>query len=133
MLRTRALSALVLIPPLLIALAIGLPALTLVLAVVAAIGAWEAFHLLRAAGYQALHVFGTVLAVALVLEAAWQPAGDKGVLLVAIGIVLAGVGAFARPDSREGLVAWFATVFGAVYVGLIAFVLHVATTGPAIP
>jgi phosphatidate cytidylyltransferase len=133
MLRTRALSALVLVPPLLLALAIGLPALTIVIAVVAALGAWEAFRLLRAAGYASLHRFGTVLAVALVLEAAWQPAGDKGLLLVAIGVVLAGIGAFGREDPREGLVAWFTTVFGAVYVGLIAFVLHVATTGPAIP
>ena len=28
---------------------------------------------------------------------------------------------------------WFATVFGALYVGLISFVLQVANTGPAIP
>jgi phosphatidate cytidylyltransferase len=59
--------------------------------------------------------------------------GDKGILLVAVGTVLAGVGAFSRQDPRDGLVAWFATVFGAVYVGLIAFVLQVASTGPAIP
>jgi phosphatidate cytidylyltransferase len=133
MLRTRTLSALVLVPPLLLALAIGLPALALLLAIVAAIGAWEVFRLLRAAGYPSLPLFGTALAVAIVLEAAWRPAGDKGVLLVAIGIVLAGIGAFARPDPRDGLVAWVATVFGALYVGLIAFVLQVAAAAPAIP
>jgi phosphatidate cytidylyltransferase len=59
--------------------------------------------------------------------------GDKGALLIAIGVVLAGVGAFARTDPRDGLVAWFATVFGAVYVGLIGFVIAVGTMGPAIP
>jgi phosphatidate cytidylyltransferase len=133
MLRTRALSALVLVPPLLIALAIGVPALALLLAVVAAIGAWELFQLLKMAGYPSLHLFGTVLAVALVLEAAWRPGGDKAILLVALGAVLAGVGSFARPDPRDGLVAWVATVFGAVYVGLIAFVIQVAGTGPAVP
>ena len=133
MLRTRALSALVLVPPLLIALAIGLPALAVLLAIVAAVGGWELFRLLKMAGYPSLHVFGTVLAVALVLEAAWRPGGDKGLLLLAVGTVLAGAGAFARPDPRDGLVAWVATVFGAVYVGLIGYVLHVASTGPTIP
>jgi phosphatidate cytidylyltransferase len=74
-----------------------------------------------------------VAAVAFVLEAAVHPAGDKGILLVAVGVVLAGVGAFSRQDPRDGLVAWIATIFGAVYVGMIAFVLHVASTGPVIP
>jgi phosphatidate cytidylyltransferase len=133
MLKTRALSALVLVPVLLVALVIGLPAITAVLVLVAALGGWEVFRLLKAAGYQSLPLFGTALAVAFVLEAAVQPAGDKGILLVAVGVVLAGVGAFSRQDPRDGLVAWFATTFGAVYVGLIAFVLHVASTGPAIP
>jgi phosphatidate cytidylyltransferase len=133
MLRTRALSALVLVPPLLLALAIGVPALAVLLAVVAALGGWEVFRLLKGAGYPSLSLFGTALAVAIVLEAAWRPAGDKGLLLVGVGVVLAGVGAFGRPDPRDGLVAWVATVFGAVYVGLIGFVLHVAAMAPAIP
>ncbi len=133
MLRTRALSALVLVPPLLLALAIGVPALAVVLAIVAALGGWEVFRLLKGAGYPSLPLFGSALAVALVLEAAWRPAGDKGILLVAVGIVLAGVGAFGRSDPRDGLVAWVATVFGAVYVGLIGFVLQVASTAPGVP
>ena len=85
MLRTRGLSAIVIVLPLLIALAIGTPALAVFLAIVVALGAWEAFRLLRMAGYPSLHVFGTVLAVAMVLEAAWQPGGDKGMLLVGAG------------------------------------------------
>jgi phosphatidate cytidylyltransferase len=133
MLRTRALSALVIVPPLLIALVIGNPVLAIFLAIVAALGAWEAFRLLRMAGYPSLHVFGTVLAVAIVLEAAWDAGGDKGILLVGAGAVLAGIGAFARTDPRDGLIVWMATVFGAVYVGLISFVLQVAANGPAVP
>jgi phosphatidate cytidylyltransferase len=133
MLRTRALSAVVIVLPLFIALAIGMPALALLLAVVAAIGAWEAYRLLKGAGYPSLHLFGTALAVAIVLEAAWRPGGDKGILLVAVGVVLAGVGAFGRQDPRDGLVTWIATVFGAVYVGLIGFVLQLAATAPAVP
>jgi phosphatidate cytidylyltransferase len=133
MLRTRALSAVVIVLPLLIALVIGMPALALLLAVVAALGAWEVYRLLKGAGYPSLHLFGTALAVAIVLEAAWRPVGDKGILLVAVGIVLAGVGAFGRKDPRDGLVTWVATVFGAVYVGLIGFVLQLAATAPAVP
>jgi phosphatidate cytidylyltransferase len=68
-----------------------------------------------------------------VLEVAIDPGGDKGILLVAIGAVLAGVGAFARLDPRDGLVTWITTVFGAIYVGLIAFVLQVANDAPGLP
>ena len=133
MLKTRALSALILVPPLVIALIIGVPAVAAVLAVVALLAGLEVFRLLKAAGYPSLSLFGTALAVTIVLEAAVSPVGDKGVLLVAVGTVLAGVGAMARPDPRDGLVVWFTTVFGALYVGLISFVLQVANTGPAIP
>jgi len=133
MLRTRALSALFLVPPLVIALVIGLPAITLVLVLVALLGGLEVFRLLKAAGFPSLSLFGTALAVALVLVAAVAPGGEKAMLLVAVGMVLAGIGAFGRPDPRDGLVAWVATVFGALYVGLIAFILHLAAGAPAIP
>jgi phosphatidate cytidylyltransferase len=133
MLRTRALSAAVFVPPLLIALAIGVPAIAALLVVVAAIGGSEVFRLLKQAGYPSLSLFGTALAVALVLEAALAPGGEKGVLLVAVGFVLAGVGAFGRQDPRDGLVVWVSTVFGAVYVGLISFILHLASGAPAVP
>ena len=133
MLRTRALSALVFVPPLLIALAIGPTALLVVLVVVAAIAAWAAFRLLRGAGFPSLHLLGTAVAVAFVLEAYWRPLGDKGQLLVAAAVVLAGIGAFTRLEPREGLLTWIGTVFGAVYVGLISYILHVAQTAPPLP
>jgi len=132
-LKTRALSALLLVPPLLIALVIGVPAIAAVLVLVALLAGLEVFRLLKAAGYPSLSLFGTALAVTIVLEAAFSPMGDKGVLLIGVGTVLAGVGAMGRLDPRDGLVVWFATVFGALYVGLISFVLQVANTGPAIP
>jgi phosphatidate cytidylyltransferase len=127
------LSAIVLVPPLVIALWIGIPALTVVLAVVAALGGIEAYRLLRMAGYPSMSLFGTILAVTIVLEIAAQPGGEKGLLLIGIGTVLAGVGAFARLDPRDGLVTWIATVFGAIYVGLIGFVLQVAHDAPGVP
>jgi phosphatidate cytidylyltransferase len=121
------------VPLLVIALIIGTPAIAAVLVLVALLGALEIFRLLKAAGYPSLSLYGTCLAVAIVLEAALRPLGEKGVLLVGVGVVLAGVGAMGRPDPRDGLIVWFATVFGALYVGLISFVLHVANAGPAIP
>lgn len=133
MLRTRALSAVVLVPVLLIALYVGLEAVALVLALVAGLAGIEVFRLLRAAGYPSLALFGTAIAIALVLQAGFVPEAEKGMILVAIGAVLAGVGSLVRTDPRDGLVAWIATVFGALYVGLLAFVLHVATLAPAIP
>ncbi len=132
MLRTRVLSSVALVPPLIVALIIGIPAIAAVLALAALLGGLEVFRLLKAAGYPSLRLFGTALAVSLVLEAAVQPGGDQGVLLLGVGAVLAGIGALALRDPRDGLVAWVATVFGAGYVGLLAFVLHVASTAPAI-
>jgi hypothetical protein len=38
-----------------------------------------------------------------------------------------------REDPRAGLVAWIATVFGAFYVSLLAFVIRLGNTAPAIP
>jgi phosphatidate cytidylyltransferase len=132
-LRTRTFSALVLIPPLLVALFIGLPAIAAVLALAALLAGLEVFRLLKSAGYPSLSLFGTVFAVAIVLEAFARPAGDTGPLLIGIGLLLAGVGAMARTDPRDGLVVWFATAFGALYVGLLAFVLRIAAAAPAIP
>jgi phosphatidate cytidylyltransferase len=131
--KTRGLSALVIVPVLLVAVALGLPGIALLLVFLTVVGGTEVFRLLKMAGYPSLALFGTVLAVTFVLEAYVQPMGDKGLLLVALGTVLAGVGAFTQQDPRDGLVVWFATVFGAVYVGLIAFVLQVAVMAPELP
>jgi phosphatidate cytidylyltransferase len=131
--RTRGLSALIIVPVLLVAVALGLPGIALLLVFLAVVGGTEVFKLLKMAGYPSMALLGTVLAVTFVLEAFMRPLGDKGLLLVALGTVLAGVGAFTQQDPRDGLVVWFATVFGAVYVGMIAFVLQVAAMAPAIP
>ena len=132
MLRTRALSALVLVPVLLIALVLGVQAVALVLALVAGLAGMEVFRLLRGAGYPSLALLGTAIAIALVLQAGFVPDAEKGLVLVAIGAVLAGVGSLMRTDPRDGLVVWIATLFGAIYVGLLSFVLHVATTAPPV-
>jgi phosphatidate cytidylyltransferase len=75
-----------------------------------------------------------VLAVTIVLDAAFPDVLDgSGLLLFAIGVVLVAVAAMTREDPRAGLVAWIATVFGALYVSLLAFVVRLGNTAPPIP
>jgi phosphatidate cytidylyltransferase len=127
------LSALLLVPPIAAAVWLGLPGIAALLAVAAAVGARELFRLLDQAGWPAIPAVGVLLAVALVAEAAIAPDGELGLAVLATGAVIAGIAAFARTDPREGTVAWIATVFGAGYMGLLSFVLHLAARAPAIP
>ena len=62
MLRDRALSAAVLVPPLVLVLVLGGPFIVGLLTVVAAFAAYEVFRLLRSAGFPSQAWFGTVLA-----------------------------------------------------------------------
>ena len=132
--RERAISAAVLVPVLLIVLAIGGPAIALAIVLITVAAAIEVFRLLHAAGHDAFPALGVVLAVTIVLDAAFPDALDgSGLLLSAIGMVLIAVAAMTRQDPRAGLVAWIATVFGAFYVSLLAFVIRLGNTAPPIP
>jgi phosphatidate cytidylyltransferase len=132
--RERAISAAVLVPVLLIVLAIGGPAIAVAIVLITVVAAIEVFRLLHAAGHDAFPALGVVLAVTIVLDAAFPDALDgSGLLLSAIGVVLVGVAAMTRQDPRAGLVAWIATVFGAFYVSLLAFVIRLGNTAPPIP
>jgi len=134
MLRQRAISAAILIPPLLLALLFGRPWIVIVIAVAVGLAAREVFTLLTSAGYPTLAWLGTVLAVALVVDAAAAPAIDpNGGLLLAVGVILAAAGSFTKHDPRDGLPTWFATVFGALYASLLGFVLRLGEQAPAIP
>ncbi|HEX5823012.1 MAG TPA: phosphatidate cytidylyltransferase [Candidatus Limnocylindrales bacterium] len=132
--RQRTLSAALLIPPLLVALLIGGPVIVAVVVAATGLAAYETFQLLRAAGYPSLSWLGIAFAVALVLDAAIGKQVDpSGMLLLAIGTILAAVGAFSRPDPRDGLPTWFATVFGAIYASLLGFIIRLGQDAPAVP
>jgi phosphatidate cytidylyltransferase len=132
-LRQRVTSAAVLVPPLVAALLLGGPWIVAVVAIVTGLAAREAFQLLTGAGYPSLALLGIAFAVALVLDAAVVPAIEaSGVLLIAIGSILAAVGAFTRPDPRDGLPTWFGTVFGALYASLLAFILRLGHAAPPV-
>jgi phosphatidate cytidylyltransferase len=129
--RQRAISAAVLVPVLLLILAIGGSVLAAAVALATALAALEVFRLLRAAGYPAMPALGTALALAVVLDAAYPGVLEgSGLLLGAIGIVLVAVASFTRLDPHDGLAAWMATIFGAVYVSLLSFLLRLGHAAP---
>jgi phosphatidate cytidylyltransferase len=132
--RERAISAAILVPVLLIILTLGGVVLAAAVALVTVLAARETFALLRGAGYPALPVLGTVLALTIILDAAFPGVLEgSGLLLVAVGIVLVAVASFARPDPHEGLSTWISTVFGALYVGLLSFIVRLGLEAPAVP
>ncbi len=132
--RQRATSAAILVPLLLIVLALGGVALSAAIAVLTVLAAREVFALLRAAGHPALSALGSVLALTVILDAAVPNVLEaSGLLLIAIGVVLVAAAAFTRTDPRDGLATWMATVFGAIYVSLLAFVVRLGYAGPTPP
>jgi len=133
MLRDRARSAAILVPPLLISLWLGGPWVIVLVGIAIAIAAFEAFRLLTAAGHHSLPSFGIVLAVVVGLgDAVKDLPGGSGLLLAALGIVLVGTGALTRQDPREGVAIFATTTFGALYVSLLGFVARLAETGSAV-
>jgi len=132
--RQRAITAAVLVPVLLVVLLLGGVVLAAAVAIITVLAAIEAFRLLRSAGHEGFAGLGTVLALFVVLDAAFPKVLEgSGLLLVAIGIVLAAVASFTRIDPHDGLQAWMATVFGALYVALLSFIIRLGQAAPAVP
>ncbi|HEU4672583.1 MAG TPA: phosphatidate cytidylyltransferase [Candidatus Limnocylindrales bacterium] len=136
MLRQRALSAAVLVPPLVVVLLLGEPWIALLVALLVAGAAFETFRLLRATGSSVLTGLGVVLAIGLAAAFAVDalPAAVPEAVapvLLALAVVLAAVGAMNRPDPRDGFGTWIATTFGALYAALLGFVAALGAAGPA--
>jgi len=132
--RERAISAAVLVPVLLLILALGGPVIGSAVALATALAALEVFRLLRSAGYATFSALGTALALVVVLDAAFPEVLEgSGLLLGAVGIVLVAVASFSRPDPRDGLAVWMATIFGALYVSMLSFVVRLGHAAPALP
>lgn len=122
-------------PALVVVVWAGTPWIALAMAGVVALAAVETFRLLAAAGKPAMMPLGIAIATVVALDAA-APAGfggDRSFLIVAIGVMLAAVGAFARLDPADGLNAWLTTVFGALYVSQLAFIGQLGTLAGALP
>jgi CDP-diglyceride synthetase len=132
--RQRVISAAVLVPVLLLILAIGGPVLGAAVALATALAAVEVFRLLRSAGYATFAALGTALALVVVLDAAFpQVLEGSGLLLGAVGIVLVAVASLSRPDPHDGLAIWMATIFGALYVSMLSFLVRLGHAAPSLP
>ncbi|MGA3057533.1 MAG: phosphatidate cytidylyltransferase [Candidatus Limnocylindrales bacterium] len=131
MIRQRALSAAIFVPPLLIVLALGEPWFAALIAVFVAVAAWEACRLLRAAGYQAIPVLGVAGALAVAADmAAPAQLSSYADLLVAAVLIVAGIAAFAQKDTSVGFGTWIGTAFAAVYVGMLGALVRVGQVAP---
>lgn len=131
MLRQRALSAAIFVPPLLIVLAIGEPWFAALIAVFVAVAAWEAVRLLRGAGYPAFPILGAAGAVAVAADiAATTQLRSYADLLVAAVVVAAAVAAFAEKDTKIGFGAWMGTAFAAGYVGMLGALVRLGQIAP---
>jgi phosphatidate cytidylyltransferase len=116
-----------------VAVWLGGPWISVVVAVAVVLAGVETFRLLTGAGHSSLPALGVVLAVVLALGDSLKPLpGGSGLLLAALGIVLVGIGALTRLDPREGLAVFATTTFGALYVGLLGFVARLSSTGSAV-
>jgi phosphatidate cytidylyltransferase len=132
--RQRAITAAVLVPALLVVIALGGVVLAAAIALIVVVAAREVFALLRTAGQPTLALLGTVLALLVIVDATFPKVLEgSGILLMAIGIVLIAVASFPIPDPRDGLATWVATVFGALYVSLLAFVVRLGHAAPPVP
>ncbi len=150
MLRTRVLTALVLVPIILAIVLLGEPWLSLLIGVVAFLTLVELVGLLDAAGHQPPQVLTIVSGMALVaaglittngegvggavahLVVALDPPGLVAATTIAVMLLLAVV-AFTRSDPRAGFMTWAMTSFGVAYIGLllpaIVLVAHLAPAG----
>lgn len=127
-------SSAILVPALVGILVLGGVWIAAIVAVVTGLAAIEAFRLLRAAGYPSLPTLGTLLAIAIVVDAAAPPlVAGSGLLLGAVGIMVIALAAFALPDPRDGLATWMTTVFGALYVALLGFIVRLGHAAPPLP
>ena len=132
--RRRALSAAIFVPPLLVVIALGEPWFGGLIAIFAAVAAWETVRLLRAAGYPAVAPVAVAGALVVAADAAsigqLRPYAD---LLVAAVLVLAAFAVFLQPDVKVAFAAWMGTTFTALYVGMLGALVRLGQVAPPLP
>ncbi len=151
--RERTLSALLIIPVVVAAIAAGGIGIGILVLVLAALASREAERLLPLAGRPVIRhgvLGGAIVLVAAAavpailgskllgeqpaaLELAARVSAIDGVALVGVVVVILAMIAFARRDPADGFGAWSSTAFGALYVSLLGAVAILTTlwTDPA--
>ena len=151
--RERTLSAIVIVPIVVAAVALGGVGTGIIVVLLAIVAAREAERLLSLAGRPVIR-HGVVAGAAVLVAGAAIPAilgshllgrpaaaldiaarvnAIDGVTLVGVVAVGLAVVAFARRDPAAGFAAWSATLFGALYVGLLGAVAILTTLWTDLP
>jgi phosphatidate cytidylyltransferase len=131
--RQRVISAAVLVPVVLGVYLLGNPWLTLGVAVVSVFAAYEAFWLLRQAGWTG-EPFAGIIAAPIAILATLPPVdGVFYVCFLPAVVILTAIVAFRQRETWEGFILWAASTFGALYVSMLAFIPGVMLVAPAIP
>ena len=133
MLRQRLLTAVILVPVVVGAFLLGTPWLVALILLVAVLAAREAFTMLGRDGRPVLPLLGVVLALAITATGALPADPLMGAYVPAAGVILAAIAAFRWADPGDGAEAWVRTVFGAAYIGLLAFILRILVLDPPLP
>ncbi|MEA2677116.1 MAG: phosphatidate cytidylyltransferase [Chloroflexota bacterium] len=134
--RTRLISAAVLVPVVVILFWLGRPWISLAVALLAILVAWETTRLVRAAG---LPANGWLVAVPVLLLIARFELTNSNVTffygapaqVVQFAVVawatVAALDGLRQKDPRQGFLAWAGTLLAGAYVSLLAFVVGVLT------
>jgi phosphatidate cytidylyltransferase len=150
--RERTISAFIIVPVVVAAIAAGSLGIGLLVLLLAAIAGRETERLLASAGRPPVRwgltagALVLVLAAALpailgsavlgrsgaMLEVAGRIAATDGAALAGVVVVVLAMAAFTRRDPAAGFTAWSAAAFGAVYVGLLGMAATL-TTFPIAP
>ncbi len=150
MLRTRLLSAAILMPIVVVVALVGEPWLAILVGLIAFLAMVELISLLDASGFEPPQVLGLACGLFVagaglvsangalvggILSDLLRATAPIGLPLVALAaaIFLLALAAFTRSDPRRGFLSWATTSFGVAYVGLlvpfIAVVGHLAPGG----
>jgi hypothetical protein len=133
----RLISAAVLVPVVIGLFVLGAPWLTFAIALLAAVCAYEAAQLVRAAGIGASTWIAVTWAALAVPGLAWfvgpVPLAFGWALvgpLFALLVIVAAFAAFRQPDPHEGFRAWLGTVFAGLFPGMLAFAAALVGLAP---
>jgi phosphatidate cytidylyltransferase len=132
--RERVLSAVVLVPVVVVVFLAGMPWLAIGVGVLSVLACLEALRLLTLTGLPGAVLPAIVIPPLAVGAMAWTgaPAWTLS-LIVAAAVIATAIEAFRRPDPTDGFRAWVGGSFGAVYASLLAFLVGVVTVAPPLP
>ena len=119
MLRQRVLSAIVLLPVVVLATHWGGWPFAALVTLAALLAGYELWALLKGGGYHPSRLIGLGFIVALTLTATW-PDGALIRPVLGAGLVLSLLWQLARPAPQRSLTDWALTVAGSVYLGWLA-------------